>query len=114
MRKTFWWSCMLTLLMRPGAECQNKLPLTWEQVRDRFEAGNPTLLAGKLNIEESKAQETTAFLRPNPALTLSADGTQIAPNQGVWRPLAGTFESPAISYLHERKPQPELAHDRAP
>ena len=104
---------MLTLLMRPGAECQNKLPLTWEQVRDRFEAGNPTLLAGKLNIEESKAQETTAFLRPNPALTLSADGTQIAPNQGVWRPLAGTFESPAISYLHERQHKRELRRDSA-
>jgi cobalt-zinc-cadmium efflux system outer membrane protein len=104
---------MLTLLMRPGAECQNKLPLTWEQVRDRFEAGNPTLLAGKLNIEESKAQETTAFLRPNPALSLSADGTQIAPNQGVWRPLAGTFESPAISYLHERQHKRELRRDSA-
>jgi len=113
MRKTFWWSCMLTLLMRPGAECQNKLPLTWEQVRDRFETSNPTLLAGKLNVEESKAQEITAFLRPNPALTLSADGTQIAPNQGVWRPFAGTFESPAISYLHERQHKRELRRDSA-
>src|SRR4029077_4513928 len=36
-----------------------------------------------------------------------------APNQGVWRPLAGTFESPAISYLHERQHKRELRRDSA-
>src|SRR5271165_7151011 len=81
---------------------------TWEQVKDRFELNNPTLLADKLNIDESKAQEITAFLRPNPDFNLSIDGTQIAPNQGVWRPFAGTFESPGISYLHERRHKREL------
>jgi cobalt-zinc-cadmium efflux system outer membrane protein len=83
-------------------------PLTWEKVKERFQANNPTLLADKLNINESKAQEITAFLRPNPTVTLSADGTQIAPDKGVWRPLAGTFESPSISYLHERQHKREL------
>ena len=29
---------------------------TWEQVRDRFEQNNTTLLAAKLNIDELKAQ----------------------------------------------------------
>lgn len=77
-------------------------PLTWENVRDRFEASNPTLLADKLNINESRAQEITAYLRPNPTFTLTLDGTQIAPDKGVWRPFAGTYESPSISYLHER------------
>jgi cobalt-zinc-cadmium efflux system outer membrane protein len=77
--------------------------LTWEQVRARFEQNNPTLLADSLNIDESKAQEITAFLRPNPDFTLSADGTQIAPEKGVWRPFAGTFESPGISFLLERQ-----------
>ena len=30
-------------------------PLTWEQVRQRFEQNNPILLASKLTIDESKA-----------------------------------------------------------
>jgi cobalt-zinc-cadmium efflux system outer membrane protein len=77
-------------------------------VKDRFELNNPTLLADKLNIDESKAQEITAFMRPNPDFTLSIDGTQIAPNNGVWRPFAGTFETPGISYLHERRHKREL------
>lgn len=87
--------------------------LTWEQVRDRFEAANPTLLADKLNIDESKAQETTAYLRPNPTFGLTLDGTQIAPDKGVWRPFAGTFESPEISYLHERRHKRELRLESA-
>ncbi len=86
---------------------------TWQQIRDRFQAANPTLLADKLNIDESKAQEITAFLRPNPTFTLSADGTQIAPHKGAWRPLAGTFESPSLSYLHERQHKRELRLESA-
>jgi cobalt-zinc-cadmium efflux system outer membrane protein len=87
--------------------------LTWEQVRDRFEQNNPTLQAYKLGIEESKAQEITAFLRPNPNLGLTVDGTQIAPNHGVWRPFAGTFESPSISYLVERRHKRQLRLESA-
>ena len=111
-RKTFWLSGMLLMLLRPGAEAQNK-SLTWEQVRERFETSNPTLLAGKLNVDESKAQEITAFLRPNPTFTFSADGTQIVPHKGVWQPLAGTFETPSISYLHERQRKRELRLESA-
>ena len=88
-------------------------PLTWQNVRDRFVASNPTLLADQLNVDESKAEEITAFLRPNPTFTLTLDGTQIAPNDGVWRPFAGTFESPAISYLHERRHKRELRLESA-
>ncbi len=76
---------------------------TWQQVRDKFEATNPTLLAGRLNIDELRAQEITAHLRPNPDFTLSADGTQIASSKGVWQPFAGTFVSPGVSYLFERR-----------
>jgi len=103
---------MLLVLLRPGAEAQVK-SLTWEQVRERFETSNPTLLAGKLNVDESKAQEITAFLRPNPTFTISADGTQIVPHKGVWQPLAGTFETPGISYLHERQHKRELRLESA-
>ena len=103
MNQTLWRYSVLFLLLGCGLEAGAQQALTWDQVRTHFELTNPTLLADNLNIDESKAQEITAFLRPNPEFTLSADGTQIAPNQGVWKPFAGTFETPSLSYLHERQ-----------
>jgi cobalt-zinc-cadmium efflux system outer membrane protein len=117
MLKRFWWFLLLAALRNAGLAAAQTAPQTaqsppqawtWEQVKDRFELNNPTLLADKLNIDESKAQEITAFLRPNPDFTLAIDGTQITPNNGVWRPFAGTFETPGISYLHERRHKREL------
>jgi outer membrane protein, heavy metal efflux system len=82
--------------------------LTWDQVKAKFEASNPVLKADAANVEEMKAEEITAFLRPNPQVGLLADGTQIAPHNGVWAPLQGTFEEPSFSYLHERDHKREL------
>jgi cobalt-zinc-cadmium efflux system outer membrane protein len=120
MRKTFWRCFAAALLagtaaimVAQQAPLQTAQALTWEQVKDRFEQNNPTLQADKLNINESKAQEITAFLRPNPDFTLSVDGTQIAPDKGAWRPFAGTFETPGISYLHERRRKRELRLESA-
>jgi cobalt-zinc-cadmium efflux system outer membrane protein len=87
--------------------------LTWQEIRDKFETANPSLRAGQIGIDESRAEEITAYLRPNPTFTLSADGTQIAPHQRAWRPFAGTFESPSISYLHERQRKRELRLESA-
>jgi cobalt-zinc-cadmium efflux system outer membrane protein len=87
--------------------------LTWQQVRQRFEQNNPTLAADQFNVEEAKAQEITAYLRPNPDFSLTVDGTQVAPSRGVWQPFAGTFESPGISYLHERRHKRELRLESA-
>jgi outer membrane protein, heavy metal efflux system len=82
--------------------------LTWDQVKARFEATNPALKADADNVDEMKAEEITADLRPNPQFSLTADGTQIAPNNGVWQPLSGTFVVPSFSYLHERDHKREL------
>jgi cobalt-zinc-cadmium efflux system outer membrane protein len=82
--------------------------LTWDQVKAKFEAVNPVLKADEVNVQEMKAEEITAFLRPNPQFTFSTDGTQIAPHQGVWRPLSGTQYQPNFSYLHEREHKREL------
>lgn len=112
MRK-LWWSSLFLLLLRPGVEAQSPPALTWESVRSRFESSNPALLADQLNIEESKAQEITAYLRPNPNFDFTVDGTQIAPSHGVWQPFAGTFESPGINYLHERRHKRELRLESA-
>ena len=111
MRRSRW--CCALLLCGLSTMAQTQTPMTWEQVRARFEQSNPTLLADKLSIDESKAEEITAFLRPNPNLTLSADGTQLAPDQGIWRPLTGTFESPNLGYLHERQRKRELRLESA-
>ena len=82
--------------------------LTWEQVKAKFEAVNPVLKADAANVEEMKAEEITAFLRPNPQFTLSVDGNQVAPHNGVWTPFKGTTEQPNFSYLHEREHKREL------
>lgn len=113
MRKSVQRCFLLALIQGCVALAAAQQPLTWEQVRARFEQENPTLKADQLNIEESKAEEITAYLRPNPDLTFSVDGTQAAPANGVWQPLAGTFESPAISYLHERRHKRELRLESA-
>lgn len=86
---------------------------TWDQIKDKFEAANPTLKADAINVQEMKTEEITAHLRPNPEFTFSTDGTQIARYQGVWKPTAGTQISPAFSYLHERRNKRELRLDSA-
>jgi len=86
---------------------------TWDTVKEHFELSNTTLMANRLNIDELKAEEITAHLRPNPDFTLSADGTQIAPSHGVWQPFAGTFVSPAISQLFERRNKRNLRFQAA-
>jgi cobalt-zinc-cadmium efflux system outer membrane protein len=98
------WSLLLVVV----SELSAQTTYTWQQIRDRFESMNPTLKAAQLNISESRAAEITAYLRPNPQFTLSADGLQITPNQGVWQPLSGVVETPSISYLHERQHKREL------
>jgi outer membrane protein, heavy metal efflux system len=87
--------------------------LTWQEVRNRFEAANPSLRAGQIGVDESQAQEVSAYLQPNPNLTLATDGTQIAPYKGVWQPLTGTMVSTNFSYLHERQRKRELRLESA-
>lgn len=113
MQKLRWLCCTLVLLTSVGVMAQGPAPMTWDQVRQRFEQNNPTLMADELNIDESKAQEITAFLRPNPQIALSSDGLQIAPHNGHWLPLTGTQLVPGINYLHERQHKRELRLESA-
>jgi len=108
-------SLILLVLTLPcsAAQAQAPEPWTWAQVRQRFEQNNPTLAADIYNEEEAKAQEITAYLRPNPNFNLTIDGTQIVPSQGVWQPFTGTLESPGINYLHERRHKRELRRESA-
>jgi outer membrane protein, heavy metal efflux system len=104
------WGAILAAALLPGI-VRAQTTLTWEQIKAKFEAANPTLKANQANIEESKAEEITAFLRPNPEVSLAADGTQITPLSGVWQPIKGTTITPGASYLHERQHKRELRRD---
>lgn len=99
-------AALLSCLLVSGLFGQTTL--TWQQVKDKFEATNPILKSAQLSIDESRAAEITAFLRPNPDIGLSTDGTQLARYAGVWRPFVGTQEVPSFSYLHERANKREL------
>jgi cobalt-zinc-cadmium efflux system outer membrane protein len=106
------WLCRTYLAIIAAALLPSALfaqtALTWQQIKDKFAATNPTLKAAQANIDESRAAEITAYLRPNPQFTLTADGLQVSRNQGVWRPFNGVVETPGISYLHERQHKREL------
>lgn len=123
MQNTLWRCLILLAATSSVAAAQLPAPAqvppstpqvwTWETVKDKFELNNPTLLAGQLNIDELKAEEITANLRPNPDFTFTADGTQIVPYHGVWEPFAGTFVSPAVSQLFERRRKRGLRYEVA-
>ncbi|HWZ49850.1 MAG TPA: TolC family protein [Granulicella sp.] len=98
----------ILLLPLVVSEAHAQSGYTWDQVKTKFEAANPTLKADSNNVDELKAEEITAFLRPNPQFTLSTDGTQIARYNNVWQPTRGTQGVPNISYLHERDHKREL------
>jgi outer membrane protein, heavy metal efflux system len=95
----------------PATVCAQAL--SWQQIKEMFAAANPTLKAAQLSIDESRAAEITAYLRPNPDLTVTADGFQVSRNNGVWRPLSGVVATPGMSYLHERQHKRELRRDQA-
>jgi outer membrane protein, heavy metal efflux system len=104
---------VLVLAGTPIATLSAQTAFTWQQIKDKFEAANPTLKSVQLNIDESRAAEITAYLRPNPDFAFSTDGTQLTRYNGVYRPFAGTQVSPSISYLHERDNKRELRRDQA-
>ena len=94
--------------------------LTWQQIKDKFESANPTLRAAQLNIDESRAAEITAYLRPNPDISGTIDqinpfSKQPPPSGGpnVYSPFAYAEPYGSISYLHERQHKRELRRDQA-
>jgi len=94
--------------------------VTWPEVRDKFETANPTLQAARIGIDESRSQEITAYLRPNPDFTVSVDqvdpfSPQPSPSGGGngYSPFAFAFPTVSASYLHERQHKRELRRESA-
>jgi cobalt-zinc-cadmium efflux system outer membrane protein len=82
--------------------------LTWQEVREKFESANPTLRAGQIGVDESRAAEISAYLRPNPTLTLLADQIDPFPGGPSHGALAFWLPSATVNYLHERQHKREL------
>lgn len=108
-RLTF--SLLLTALAVQS--CFAQKALTWKEVRDKFEAANPSLRAGQIGVDESKANETTAYLRPNPNLSLLADQIDPFPGGPAHGAFAFWLPSATLTYLHERQHKRELRLDSA-
>jgi outer membrane protein, heavy metal efflux system len=104
-------AALLAAVLAQGGYAQKAL--TWQEVRDKFETANPTLRAGQIGIDESRAAEITAYLRPNPSLGMIAD--QINPFSGG--PPHSTFGTlltvATVNYLHERQHKRELRRESA-
>ncbi len=104
------WRLCAGLLLAGGCLAQTATPpraLTWQEIEAKFKANNPTLLAGQVNVDESRADEITAYLRPNPDVSLGLDQLTFFHNN-PYRPLANSYAYGSMSYLHEREHKREL------
>jgi|SRR5579872_725830 len=118
MRLVWRWAvgCVLVVGFAVSAAAQAApAPLTWTEIRDRFRATNPTLAAGQIGIEESKATEVTAFLRPNPqcVATLDQVGNTVSTADNSTNIFSASNLFGNCSYLHERDDKRELRRDSA-
>jgi len=95
--------CGLFLLAGWGPRVLAQKALTWQDVRDKFEAANPTLRAGQIGVDESKAAEITAFLRPNPSLGIIADQINPFPGGPPHSTFGALLSDATVSYLNERQ-----------
>jgi len=96
-------------------EAAAQTPLTWAQVRTRFEMNNPTLRAGQLTIDESRADEVTAYLRPNADLSFTPVQWNIAgvPEDSNVGHFQNQLTSVSIGYLWERDHKRSLRRQSA-
>ncbi len=99
---------------------QQSTALTWDQVKVTFEAANPALRADALGVDEMKAAEVTAFLRPNPTASFTMDqlypfGAHYDPNVPGTRnrPFSNALTTGSISYLCEREHKRDLRLESA-
>ncbi len=114
-----WSRALLFLLLGVGlggrAHAQaapSQTPLTWQQVRERFVANNPNLMASRIAVDEAQATVITAGLRPNPVLSVVEDQFRIFhPNPLV--PFQNGQWTHQVTQLIERRNKRHLRMDSA-
>jgi cobalt-zinc-cadmium efflux system outer membrane protein len=108
-RRLRYYVIVLVISLSLSARAQEAW--TWERVKARFEANNPTLSAGHLTVEEARANEVTANLRPNPQLGIVLDQFPVfnpsilSPNSAQW--------TPTVTQLIERQSKRHLRYQSA-
>src|SRR5947207_1010192 len=95
-----------------AAVCSGQTALTWNQVRERFRANNPSVIAAGTGIQELRANEVTAGLRPNPSLSFIADEFRIL-HPNPLQPFQNSQITPVVSQLFERANKRRLRVDSA-
>jgi cobalt-zinc-cadmium efflux system outer membrane protein len=107
--------CVLVTDVAVCAAQPSQNGVTWPEIRDRFRATNPTIEAGQIAIQESRATEITAFLRPNPECGVSWDqiGHTVPAPGSAANALSASNVVANCSYLHERDGKRELRRDSA-
>ena len=104
-RIRFFLRPWLVALLATGAYAQKTL--TWDEAKREFEATNPNLRATRIGIQQARADEITAHLRPNPGFTAGVD--QLTPFTGSpYRPFQFYLPSFSIDYLVERRHKRDL------
>jgi cobalt-zinc-cadmium efflux system outer membrane protein len=106
--RRLWFGLFLAMVSAPSLWAQK--PLTWQEVREKFQAANPTVRAGQIGIDESKASEITAYLRPNPQASLILDQVGNTPQGSAF---SSANLTTTVSYLHERRHKRELRRESA-
>lgn len=86
--------------------------LTWQDAEREFRVNNPALAAGKIDIDESRADEITAYLRPNPNVNLTADDLGFF-TYHPFQPTANAILAGSVDYLVERQHKRQLRRDSA-
>jgi cobalt-zinc-cadmium efflux system outer membrane protein len=113
------WLGVLALLVMMGTwptDALAQAAFTWQEIRTKFEVANPTLQADQIGVDEFKAMEITAFLRPNPQCDVSLDqiGSHPATSPGTsTNILSSSILYGNCGYLHERRDKRELRRDSA-
>ena len=99
------------IFLASGAFAQKTL--TWEDAKRELRATNPTLVAQQIEVQQSRTNEITAYLRPNPDLTVSVDQLTFLPSESVFRPFTDALPFVGGSYLIERRHKRDLRRQSA-
>src|SRR5450759_2651064 len=108
MRRRFWRALgVLIPVAALAVPATAQTTMRWEEVLERFQRNNPALLAGQTNVEETRANEITAGLRPNPQISLTIDQWNFF-RTDPFRPFANSQTIGSITQLIERQHKRQL------
>ncbi len=99
---------LIALALAAGLPARAAAPLTYDQVVERFKLNNPTVAADLVTIDESRANEITANLRPNPDINLTNDQYEFLHFGPPYRPMSNVEVIAGVSYLIERRNKRQL------